>query len=104
MFQPYLLQLSHSFLWWIIHAVQPLLVPTCFALAWLLVATLAWTTWTAIRDAVTTAKEMHEIPCANCQFFTNTHFLKCPVHPTSALSTDAIGCPDYQQVGYKFME
>jgi hypothetical protein len=104
MFQPNLLQVPPSLLWRLTHTIQPFLVPICFVLAWLLVAALAWTTWTAIRDAVASAKKMHEIPCANCQFFTNTHFLKCPVHPKSALSTDAIGCPDYQRVGYKWVE
>ncbi|NJO78359.1 MAG: hypothetical protein HC827_07415 [Cyanobacteria bacterium RM1_2_2] len=94
----------HSILWSLIHAVQPLFVPICFISAWLLVGAVTWTAWAAIRDTVSTAKKLHEIPCANCQFFTNTHFLKCPVHPKSALSTDAIDCPDYQQAGYKFMK
>ncbi len=79
-----------------LHLFQAILVPVCFVLAWLIVALLAWSLWAAIRDAVGKAKQMHEIPCANCQFFTNTHYLKCPVHPKSALSEDAIGCPDYK--------
>lgn len=104
MSQSVLFQLMHSVLWSLIHAVQPLLVPVCLISAWLLVGVIIWTAWTAIRDTVATAKQLHKIPCANCQFFTNTHFLKCPVHPTTALSTDAINCPDYQQTGYKLIE
>lgn len=76
---------------------RAVLVPVCFVLAWLLVIILGWSLWSAIRDAVNRAKQMHEIPCANCQFFTNTHYLKCPVHPQTALSEEAIGCPDYKQ-------
>ncbi|MCU0525653.1 MAG: hypothetical protein MUF72_12605 [Elainella sp. Prado103] len=79
---------------------QPVLIPICFAVAWLVVIMMVWNLWAAGRDAVNNAQQMHKIPCANCQFFTDTHYLKCPVHPTIALSKDAIDCPDYQSSGY----
>lgn len=41
------------------------------------------------------AREMHRIPCADCQYFTGDYTLKCTVHPSTALSEDAINCPDY---------
>lgn len=84
----------------IVQLFQTVLVPICFVLAWSLVIILGWSLWAATRDAVNKAKQMHEIPCANCQFFTNTHYLKCPVHPTTALSEEAIGCPDYTHSRY----
>jgi hypothetical protein len=73
-----------------------MLIPICFGVAWLFVGLIAWSVWSLIRDALTSAKKMHQIPCAHCQFFTNSHYLKCPIHPTSALSLDAINCPDYE--------
>lgn len=79
---------------------RPVLVPICFAIAWLFVVMMAWSIWAAGRDAVGRAQQMHKIPCANCQFFTNTHYLKCPVHPKIALSEAAIDCPDYRTSGY----
>lgn len=88
----------HSALHGFLQFMQPLLVPLCFIAAWGLIGMTAWSLWAGTRDAVSNAKTMHEIPCANCQFFTNTHYLKCPVHPTSALSPDAINCPDYEAV------
>lgn len=95
-----MLEVMHYTLHNLLRLIQPLLVPICFGFAWLLVGLMSWSIWTAIRDAVSTAKQMHEIPCANCQFFTNTHYLKCPVHPKIALSNEAINCPDYQPSGY----
>lgn len=95
-----MLQFSHSMLRALIQSLQPLLVPFCFGLAWLLVALIFWSIWTALRDVISHAKQMHEIPCASCQFFTNTHYLKCPIHPKTALSIDAINCPDYQSAIY----
>jgi RNA polymerase subunit RPABC4/transcription elongation factor Spt4 len=38
---------------------------------------------------------MRQIPCSNCQFFVDSRYLKCPVHPKIALSEAAIGCDDY---------
>lgn len=95
-----MLQLLHLIVRGLIHWIEPVLVPLCFGLAWLLVALIFWSVWAAMRDAVNHAKQMHEIPCAHCQFFTNSHYLKCPVHPDIALSTDAINCPDYHPAVY----
>lgn len=95
-----MLQFLHLILHRLTEWLQPLLVPICFGLAWLLVTLLLWSVWAALRDTIAQAKQMHEIPCAHCQFFTNTHYLKCPIHPKAALSFDAINCPDYQSAVY----
>jgi hypothetical protein len=79
----------------LIQLIQPILVPLCFVIAWGLIGLGVWSVWSAIRDGVSKAKQMHRIPCANCQYFTGDYHLKCPVHPTEALSEDAIGCPDF---------
>ncbi|MBD2083224.1 hypothetical protein [Leptolyngbya sp. FACHB-17] len=81
----------------LIHWFQPFLVPTCFTAAWALVLSMAWRTFEITRDTVKQAKQMHQIPCADCQFFTGDYNLKCPVHPMTALSEDAIACPDYYE-------
>ncbi|MDB9345741.1 hypothetical protein PN456_17520 [Nodularia spumigena CS-586/05] len=80
----------------LIEAIQPLLVPLCFVAAWTLIILLASSLWTAVRDGVSTAKQMHQIPCANCQFFTDNYRLKCTVHPSTASTEEAIDCCDYQ--------
>lgn len=80
----------------IIDTVQPLLVPVCFVSAWLLVLLVVWNTWTAARDSINTAKQMHRIPCANCSYFTDDYRLKCTIHPSIANTEEAIECLDYQ--------
>lgn len=82
----------------ILTGLHPLLVPICLVLAWVVVLTAAWSVWSAVRDGVKSARRMHEIPCASCRFFTGNYTLKCPVHPTLALSEDAINCPDYDTI------
>lgn len=77
-------------------AHQPLLVPFCFVLAWTLVILSSWSLWSAIAAVGARAKQMHQIPCTGCQFFTNDYRLKCTVHPALANTERAIDCADYR--------
>ncbi|GEM_PF-1839866 len=36
-----------------------------------------------------------EVPCKNCQFFKDNHYLNCAVHPSVVLTKQALNCPDY---------
>ncbi|MBD2597854.1 hypothetical protein H6G74_26530 [Nostoc spongiaeforme FACHB-130] len=80
----------------LIHGMQKFLVPICFVVAWGLMILVAWSLWSTARDSVATAKQMHQIPCPGCQFFTDDYRLKCTVHPSVANTEDAINCMDYQ--------
>lgn len=82
----------------LIQAIEPILVPLCFVLAWVLLILLGLTMAMAIRDTLARAKQMHQIPCATCQYFTNNHRLKCSIHPMSANTENAIDCSDYHAV------
>jgi hypothetical protein len=76
--------------------IYPLLVPICFICAWSLIILTAWSLWNAARDTVNAAKQMHQIPCANCQYSTDNYRLKCTVNPSLANTEEAIHCLDYQ--------
>ncbi|MBE9106366.1 hypothetical protein IQ229_15910 [Nostoc cf. edaphicum LEGE 07299] len=79
-----------------IHAIQPLLVPICFVVAWTVTILVVLSLWSAARESVATAKQMHQIPCTGCQFFTDDYRLKCTVRPSIANTEEAIHCLDYQ--------
>ena len=79
----------------LIHALQSVLVPVCFVSAWALIFLLLWSMWIVAHDAIVTGKRLHQIPCAGCQFFTGDYHLKCTVHPTFALTDEAINCLDF---------
>ncbi|MBD2774687.1 hypothetical protein [Iningainema tapete] len=83
-------------LYFVIKTIQPFLVPICFFTAWTLTIIVARSLWTTTRDTVKKAQEMHQIPCTNCQFFTNDYRLKCTVRPCVANTEEAINCLDYQ--------
>ncbi|WP_414622724.1 hypothetical protein [Calothrix sp. CCY 0018] len=83
-------------LYYLVNAIQPFLVPICFVCAWGLVILGGWSMWTAARDSVKTAQQMHQIPCSGCQYFTDNYRLKCTVNPSMANTEEAIECMDYQ--------
>jgi hypothetical protein len=80
----------------LIHGIQPFLIPICFITAWTVTILVVLSLWTTARDSVTTAKQMHQIPCTGCQFFTDNYRLKCTVRPSIANTEEAIHCLDYQ--------
>lgn len=41
-------------------------------------------------------KRSSKIPCQNCRFFSNSSYLKCAVHPMTAMTQGATDCSDYQ--------
>lgn len=81
-----------------IQVIQLFLIPICFLTAWTVTILVAISMWAAARDSMNTAKQMHQIPCTNCKFFTADYRLKCTVHPSIANTEAAINCPDYQQL------
>jgi hypothetical protein len=87
-----MLRLLHPLL----QIVQVLLIPIRPIAPWVLMGLVLWSLSTFIRDTAARAQQMHRIPCARCRFFTGDYRLKCPVHPTIALSEAAIQCQDYQ--------
>lgn len=44
---------------------------------------------------VFTVKGLHQLPCKNCQFYANNHYLRCAVQPTLVLTEEAKHCPEY---------
>jgi len=83
-------------IFFLINGIQPLLVPICFIVAWTVIILVVLSLWSAARDSLTTAKQMHQIPCTGCQFFTDNYRLTCTVRPSIANTEEAIDCSDYQ--------
>ncbi|MCS6959552.1 MAG: hypothetical protein RMK91_05825 [Pseudanabaenaceae cyanobacterium SKYGB_i_bin29] len=63
---------------------------------WSIVATVLYGYWRSLRSSWQWVREHHRIPCSRCVYFTGNYRLKCTVHPCSALSPQAINCPDFE--------
>ncbi|WP_017303254.1 hypothetical protein [Spirulina subsalsa] len=79
-----------------VHVIQPFLIPLCFLFAWLFILSLISSIVGSVQEVLARSQTMHQIPCTNCQFFTNDHRLKCTIHPTIANTEQAIYCRDFQ--------
>ncbi len=42
-----------------------------------------------------TIKSLHKVPCKNCRFYSNNHYLKCAVNPSVVLTEEAMSCSEY---------
>lgn len=90
------LQFIHLVALKLVQFLQPVLGPLCFVVAWAVIGLGVWSLWAALRDSVARARHMHQIPCAQCRYFSGDYRLKCPLHPREALSEAAIGCADFE--------
>jgi hypothetical protein len=38
---------------------------------------------------------LRKVPCKNCQFYSNNHYLKCAVQPSLVMTEEAKNCSEY---------
>ncbi|MCD8489435.1 MAG: hypothetical protein LRZ84_22525 [Desertifilum sp.] len=67
----------------------------CFTVTWIAILGFLWSSFVSFKKGVTHVKTLHQIPCARCQFFTGSYYLKCTIHPQTALTEEALSCTDY---------
>jgi hypothetical protein len=72
------------------------MILVCSILAWGMTLTILWTVFCQVQSGFASVKRLHQVPCHQCQYFTNSHHLKCTVNPHIACSESAINCGDYQ--------
>ncbi len=91
----YLTQSAFIFLARLVVWLRPALPIICAVLAWGIVAMLVLNLVAMVRQGLTSVREMHRIPCANCCYATENYRLKCSVRPVEAFSEQAINCQDF---------
>jgi hypothetical protein len=71
------------------------LIPVCLIAVWTIVAFPFFREIAKTKSTGTNFLRMSRIPCRNCRFFSRSSYLKCAVHPTTAMTEDAVNCSDY---------
>lgn len=74
---------------------RPVTAPLSFVTICALIFLMLRSMWVSARIGIAHVKRLHQIPCPNCQFFTDDFRLKCTLHPTYALTEEAINCCDF---------
>jgi hypothetical protein len=77
-----------------------LLALLCPIMIWSVLMSFLLSLMIALEDAVKRLRRIHQIPCNRCQYYTGSHYLKCPIHPILAFSEDAIDCQDFEPATY----
>jgi hypothetical protein len=67
----------------------------CLLIAWGLSIGTFVTILVSCTKGVSYVSRLHSVPCSECQYFTDSHYLKCTVHPDLACSEEAISCRDF---------
>ena len=49
------------------------------------------------RQHFSSFKPPPKTPCYRCRYFSDNHYLKCALHPETALTEQAVDCRDYCQ-------
>ncbi len=73
-----------------------LLIPISFMMVWTVFVFMSSDIWIFARHGILSVKHLHQVPCKNCQFFKNNPYLPCAVHPSTALTPQAIHCSDFR--------
>jgi hypothetical protein len=68
----------------------------CAFCAWVVLILSLVSIWITLKKGVIHVTRLHQVPCHNCDFFTNDYRLKCTLHPTIACTEDAIACRDFE--------
>ena len=71
------------------------LIPLGFTMVFTIFVVMLPDVWKFARARIATINCFHQVPCKNCRFFTNNHYLWCTVHPSTALTKEALHCCDY---------
>jgi hypothetical protein len=82
-----------------------LLGPVSFIVSWTVLFLMLSKIGTAARNEILVSiKRLHQVPCRNCQFFSNNTYLKCAVNPSTVLTEQAFNCSDYLPGNSKFLD
>ena len=79
----------------VINSMLPLVFPI---LIWGVLVGFFSATLLAFEDGIKRLRRLHQIPCDRCIYHTGNAYLRCPVHPLSAFSENALCCADFESV------
>jgi hypothetical protein len=78
--------------------VVVILVPISFIVVCATVSSIIFALCKVTRERGNKLNISHcqQVPCSNCRFFSNNHYLKCAVHPSIVSTKQALDCSDYR--------
>lgn len=72
------------------------LTPLSFVFIWAMILLILQKIRSNLDNKISfSINSVHQVPCKNCKFFANNHYLKCAVKPDIVLTEEAINCSEY---------
>lgn len=72
------------------------LTPLSFVFIWAMILLILQKVRSNLDNKISfSINSVHQVPCKNCKFFANNHYLKCAVKPDIVLTEEAINCAEY---------
>ncbi|MBG1241503.1 hypothetical protein [Nostoc sp. NZL] len=72
------------------------LSPVGFIISWIVFFVILRKIRAFLDDKmVFSIKGIQKLPCKNCRFYSNNHYLKCAVNPSIVLTEEAVNCSEY---------
>ncbi len=82
--------------WLSISDIAISLSPLGFVIVWAVFLLILQKIRSALEEKMSlTVNGVSQVPCKNCKFFSNNHYLKCAVKPDIVLTEAAIDCSEY---------
>ncbi|MBE9225944.1 hypothetical protein IQ264_10960 [Phormidium sp. LEGE 05292] len=78
-----------------ISAASLYIIPSTFFTFWLMYLILSTDLLKFAKHKISIIKNLEQVPCKNCRYFTNNPYLRCAVNPSIALTSQAVNCSDY---------
>lgn len=78
-----------------ISAASLYIIPTTFFTFWLMYLIISTDLLKFAKHKISIMKNLEQVPCKNCRYFTNNPYLRCAVNPAIALTSQAVNCSDY---------
>ncbi|WP_017651428.1 hypothetical protein [Fortiea contorta] len=79
-----------------IPVVAVYLSPLGFMFVWVVFFLILQKIRNMIENKMTfTMKTSHKVPCKNCKYYANNHYIKCAVQPSIVLTEAAQDCSEY---------
>jgi hypothetical protein len=72
------------------------LSPLSFVFIWVIFLLILQKIRSHLDNKITfSINSVHQVPCKNCKFFANNHYLKCAVKPDIVMTEEAVNCSEY---------
>ncbi|OUL35662.1 hypothetical protein BV372_10200 [Nostoc sp. T09] len=79
------------------------LTPLALLISWIVFFLILRKNQTSVDNKrIFIINSLHKVPCKNCKYYSNNHYVKCAVQPSIVMTEEAKNCSEYSAHKSKF--